>query len=71
VAICEHGSELSGSIKGEEFHDQLLKKHSVPWSQSVSEYFVSRKLDQVENQRVRYAVTRTTEPSTCEVCLRI
>ena len=38
---CEWGNELSGSIKGGEFLDQLqtsqlLKKDSAPWSKQVS-----------------------------------
>jgi hypothetical protein len=32
---CEHGNELSGSIKGGEFLNQLLKKDSAPCSQFV------------------------------------
>jgi len=35
---CEHGKDLSGSIKGREFLDKLsdiylLSKDSAPWSQ--------------------------------------
>jgi hypothetical protein len=37
VGSCEHGTEISGSIKGREFIDwlsnyQLLQKDSAPWS---------------------------------------
>jgi hypothetical protein len=37
VGSCEHCNEVLGSIKREEFYDQLsdyqfLEKHSTPWS---------------------------------------
>lgn len=44
LGYCEHSKELSGSIQGREFLDELndyyiLKKASAPWSQLIYQGF--------------------------------